>query len=84
MALNDVVILTSLLGGGKKVGDVGPRDGGVVDLEEWDIVKDRLDVWHEERKNVATCINVLAQALYQLFGADGAFFGHSIFSLISL
>ncbi|POW08359.1 hypothetical protein PSTT_07598, partial [Puccinia striiformis] len=30
----------------------------------------RLEIWHHQRKKSSTCINVLAQALYSLFGAE--------------
>lgn len=71
VAFNDAVILTELLGGGKIVGSTSGDKRGVVDLENWEDVGERLEEWHWKRKNVATCINVLAMALYSLFGADG-------------
>ncbi|KAI5474264.1 squalene monooxygenase [Pseudohyphozyma bogoriensis] len=69
VAFNDCVILTELLGGGNVVGEV-KGEGGVVDLSHWEEVTEKLDIWHWRRKGVATCINVLAMALYSLFGAD--------------
>ena len=71
VAMNDAVILTELLGGGKQVHDVKGDARGVVDLKDWETVTGRLEEWHWRRKKVATCINTLAQALYSLFGADG-------------
>ncbi|KAM0747933.1 SE-domain-containing protein [Meredithblackwellia eburnea MCA 4105] len=70
VAFNDAVILTSLLGGGTTVGHVEGDERGVVDLERWEDVQERLDEWHWRRKGVAVCINTLAMALYSLFGAD--------------
>lgn len=70
VALNDCVILTELLGGGKTVGVVSGDSRGVIDLREWESVRVRLEEWHWRRKGIATCINTLAQALYSLFGAD--------------
>lgn len=71
VAMNDAVILTELLGGGKQVHDIKGDARGVVDLKDWETVTGRLEEWHWRRKKVATCINTLAQALYSLFGADG-------------
>lgn len=73
VALNDCVILTQMLGGGQVVNEVEPNtgvEGGVIDLKSWTDVSERLEEWHWERKKVASCINVLAMALYSLFGAD--------------
>lgn len=75
VAFNDAVILTQRLGGGKQVGDIKWDDQSkVIDLDNWALVCEQLEDWHWERKNVATCINVLAMALYSLFGADGPSF----------
>lgn len=71
VAMNDCVILTELLGGGNQVGVVEGDKRGVVALKDWDKITERLEEWHWRRKGIATCINVLAQALYSLFGADG-------------
>ena len=76
VALNDVVILTELFGGGTAVKDAQPDARGVVDLANWDEVSDRLEEWHWKRKSVATCVNILSMALYSLFGADGMFYDH--------
>lgn len=70
VALNDCVLLTTLLGGPLPVHSVLPDSRGVLDLKEWELVRERLEEWHWQRKGIATCINTLAQALYSLFGAD--------------
>lgn len=80
VAFSDTVLLTELLGGGESVGDVHGDERGVVDLEEWHEVTERLEEWHWKRKGVASCINVLSMALYSLFGADGASFHRTSFS----
>lgn len=47
-------------------------DGNTVcDLHDWWDVRSRLEEWHWKRKGTATCVNVLAMALYTLFGANG-------------
>lgn len=73
VAFNDAVILTRMLGGGEVVGELEGDKRGVVDLESSLDVTERLEEWHWERKAMASCINVLAMALYSLFGADGPF-----------
>lgn len=70
VALNDVVILTELFGGAKAVKDAQPDERGVVNLDSWDQVSERLEEWHWKRKSVASCVNILSMALYSLFGAD--------------
>jgi len=57
VALLDVEIISNLL-------------GELDDWEDWEPVEDRLAIWHQQRKSTSTCINVLAQALYSLFGAE--------------
>jgi hypothetical protein len=47
----------------------GERD--ICELQDWFDVRSRLEEWHWRRKGVATCVNVLAMALYCLFGAEG-------------
>lgn len=121
VALNDVVILTELLGGGKPLvptastssmngnghanghsnGHANGHSNGhanghangsakqviekatlqdstssmydreICELQDWWDVRSRLEEWHWRRKGVATCVNVLAMALYCLFGAEG-------------
>ncbi|GAA5819933.1 hypothetical protein JCM11491_006155 [Sporobolomyces phaffii] len=70
VALNDVVILTELFGGGRPVQDAQPDVRGVLNLNNWDDVSERLEEWHWKRKSVASCVNILSMALYSLFGAD--------------
>lgn len=41
------------------------------DLGDTEAVALCVQRWHRERKQTSTCVNVLAQALYTLFGADG-------------
>jgi squalene monooxygenase len=62
VALNDVVMLRDLLG--------GLPEGG---LRDWENVRAVLAKWHWKRKPLASTINILSVALYDLFGADGGF-----------
>lgn len=62
VALNDVVMLRTLLG-------ELPEDG----LKDWAKVREVLAKWHWKRKPLASTINILSVALYDLFGADGRF-----------
>lgn len=71
VAFNDAMILTEMLGGGNQVGSLTPDSRGPVALDDWLNVSERLEEWHWKRKSTASCINVLAMALYSLFGADG-------------
>ena len=57
-AFNDVVILRRYL-------------AEVDDLSSWGEVSDLLHHWHWSRKPLASTINILSVALYDLFGADG-------------
>ncbi|GAA5917956.1 hypothetical protein JCM5296_000278 [Sporobolomyces johnsonii] len=70
VALNDVVLLTELLGGGKDVASTKGDGRGVVELGNWLEMSERLEEWHWKRKKVASCVNILSMALYSLFGAD--------------
>ncbi|GAA5967507.1 hypothetical protein JCM21900_000389 [Sporobolomyces salmonicolor] len=70
VALNDVVLLTELLGGGKDVASTKGDGRGVVELENWLEMSERLEEWHWKRKKVASCVNILSMALYSLFGAE--------------
>jgi len=58
VALNDVVLLTQLL-------------GEVDDLSDWERVSGVLHRFHWRRKPLASTINILSVALYDLFRADG-------------
>merc|ERR1712137_188357 len=56
VALIDVDILSNML-------------GEIECFEDWPTINQCLGDWHQQRKSTSTCINVLAQALYNLFGA---------------
>ncbi|PPQ94695.1 hypothetical protein CVT25_009550 [Psilocybe cyanescens] len=57
VALNDVVMLRDLL-------------VSLPDLKNWKSIKDALHDWHWSRKPLASTVNILSVALYDLFGAD--------------
>ena len=61
VALNDVVVLRDLL-------------GSVDDLKDWKQMQKALHRWYWDRKPLASTINILSVALYDLFGADGRFY----------
>lgn len=72
VGLWDCVFLTHVLGTGSSSPlpralwfDVPPA---ARDLTKWDAVRRSLFSWHWRRKNLAAVINILAQALYSLFG----------------
>ncbi|KAF7367314.1 SE domain-containing protein [Mycena sanguinolenta] len=58
VAFNDIVALQPLL-------------AAVPDLGNWRQVKRALDRWYRARKPLASTVNILSVALYDLFGADG-------------
>jgi squalene monooxygenase len=60
VALNDVVFLRSLL-------------GQVDDWSDLSSIQKLLSSWHWQRKPLASTVNILSVALYDLFGADGSF-----------
>jgi squalene monooxygenase len=60
VALNDVVLLRDLL---------SPE--AVPDLADTKLVLDKMKTFHWRRKNLTAVINILAQALYSLFAANG-------------
>lgn len=62
VALNDVVLLRELL---------GPYN--VPDFQDTKIVLKQMRTFHWRRKNLTSVINILAQALYSLFAANGKF-----------
>ncbi|CEH15084.1 squalene monooxygenase [Ceraceosorus bombacis] len=70
VGLWDVVHLTMALGGPDW--SPKPRMKPVADLTSWNSLKPALRSWHWERKKLASMINILAQALYSLFGAEDA------------
>jgi squalene monooxygenase len=59
VALADVVLLA-------------PMIAAEPDLTDWHALTDLLHRWHWARKPLASTINILSVALYDLFGADGA------------
>lgn len=63
VAFNDALLLSRLL---------SPEQ--VPRLEDTKAVLAQLDVFHWKRKNLTSVINILAQALYSLFAANGKFF----------
>lgn len=60
VALNDVLLLRTLLSPEK-----------VPSLGDSRQIKQQMQRFHWQRKNLTSIINILAQALYQLFAADG-------------
>ena len=60
VALHDVVVLRDLL-------------GALPDFKDWSKMKKVLHRWHWDRKPVASTVNILSFALYDLFGADGQY-----------
>lgn len=69
----DSATLSSLSSSTSSLSSLDTHFRSECDLEDWSSVSSRLEEWHWRRKSVATCINVLAMALYSLFGADGSF-----------
>ena len=63
VAFNDVVLLRNLL-----------HPHVVPDLGDTKMVLKQMEVFHWKRKNLTSVINILAQALYSLFAANGMFF----------
>jgi squalene monooxygenase len=61
VALNDVVLLRDLL------------DPAAVTLDDIDTVHGKLQNFHWKRKAHSSSLNILAQALYTLFVADGKY-----------
>ncbi|KAH9479128.1 Squalene monooxygenase [Psilocybe cubensis] len=57
VALNDVVVLRDLL-------------VSLPDFKNWKAMKSTLHDWHWSRKPLASTVNILSVALYDLFGAD--------------
>lgn len=60
VGLSDVVLLRSML-------------GQVPDWSDWGSIQKQLGSWHWQRKPLASTVNILSVALYDLFGADGMF-----------
>ena len=61
VALNDVVVLHELL-------------ASVDDLKDWKQIQKALHCCHWDHKPLASTVNILSVALYNLFGADGEFY----------
>ncbi|KAJ6612663.1 squalene epoxidase [Mycena sp. CBHHK59/15] len=57
VTLTDVVILRSLL-------------GSLPDYKDWDLTRRLLRKWHWRRKSVASTVNILSFALYDLLGGE--------------
>jgi squalene monooxygenase len=72
VGLWDAIFLTHELGGTQWQPQVEglPAVELAKDLKDWDSLKPGLRDWHWRRKGRASVINILAQALYSLFGAD--------------
>jgi len=58
VAFSDVVLLRELL-------------GGVKSLDNWSEIQPVLQKWHWRRKSLASTVNILSVALYDLFSAEG-------------
>ena len=71
VALNDVVLLKDLL-----------HPNVVPDFGDTAKVLKQMETFHWERKGLTSVINILAQALYSLFAADGTVFLHLPRSLV--
>lgn len=69
VGLWDVVHLTRALGG-EKWRPIDEQSTTTVDLQDWAAISPLLRTWHWQRKSLSSVINILAQALYSLFGAD--------------
>jgi squalene monooxygenase len=65
VAFNDVVLLSELL---------SPLN--VPSFEDTDLVLRQMKTFHWRRKSLSSVINILAQALYSLFAADGTLVPH--------
>lgn len=73
VGLWDAVHLTEVLGGAawSPLTGSSPKTP-ILDLADWAVIKPALRSWHWNRKGLSSVINILAQALYSLFGADDA------------
>ncbi len=60
VGLSDVVLLRSML-------------GQINDWSDWGSIQKLLGSWHWQRKPLASTVNILSVALYDLFGADGTY-----------
>jgi squalene monooxygenase len=66
VALADVGHLVRILG----------SSPALPDLDDWERYAGQIASWHWQRKNLASVVNVLSVALYDLFGAKGTFLLH--------
>jgi squalene monooxygenase len=71
VALNDVVILQRLLSEYLASRGSDIHEGVKSTWSEWDELSGLLRKWHWERKSLASTVNILSVALYDLFGAKG-------------
>lgn len=70
VGIGDALILTSLLGGQAATSSVAVDS--VIDLEnDQEAIRRAVETWYWRRKGLTGTINVLAQALYSLFAANG-------------
>lgn len=74
VGLWDCVHLTRALGGSERWWtEEDGKQRNVVDVHDWSkSIRPALRRWHWHRKSLSSVINILAQALYSLFGADDA------------
>lgn len=80
VGLWDCVHLTKALGGSNQWWSAQEQSSkaakgtrGALDLNDWNgSIRPALRSWHWHRKSLSSVINILAQALYSLFGADDA------------
>ena len=71
VGLWDAVHLTEALGGSAWAPLSGSSPSRTpLDLNDWSSIRPALRSWHWNRKGLSSVINILAQALYSLFGAD--------------
>lgn len=72
VGLWDAVHLTNELGGSNWSPTPRSTNQTIKQLDNWESLSTGLRKWHWRRKGLASVINILAQALYSLFGADDA------------
>lgn len=73
VGLWDAVHLTEVLGGSEWAPLSGDKPSRApLELANWSTLSPALRSWHWNRKGLSSVINILAQALYSLFGADDA------------
>lgn len=72
VGLWDAVHLTNELGGASWSPTPRRPEQTVKQLDDWQSLSTGLKQWHWRRKGLSSVINILAQALYSLFGADDA------------